>query len=423
MKKVFVKTIGCRTNKADSYRMMTRLTEAGFELVDREEEADVIVVNSCAVTSKAERDMRNAIYRAKRLSPQAKIILTGCYPQVYGEMKGVDLVLGIREREEITSYMDKEGVFVSPASELKEISSPYEWHQEGTRAFLKIQDGCDNFCSYCIVPFARGKPRSLHPESVLSALKKFASMGYKEVVLTGIRLGAYGRDMEPQTSLADLIERIEIERPVERIRLSSVEPDDIEDKFIEVVKNSKIIAKHLHIPLQSPFDSLLKLMGRKYSFSEFSGIVKNIKEEMENFCIGTDIIVGFPGEEDENFDKGYELLKALPVDYFHVFSYSPRKGTKAYSMKSALTSQEVKKRVKILRELGEEKRKYFIKAQIGKIERMLVEEVRNGFSYGLTGNYIKIRIKGFLMRNEFYNVIITGLKDDTAEGRVESQGS
>jgi threonylcarbamoyladenosine tRNA methylthiotransferase MtaB len=421
MKKVFVKTIGCRTNKADSYRLMTRLIEAGFQIVDREEEADVIIVNSCVVTSKSERDMRNSIYRAKRLSPSAKIILTGCYPQVYGGMNEVDLVLGIREREEIIDYMDKKGIFVSPVSELKEISSPYEWHQEGTRAFLKIQDGCDNFCSYCIVPFARGKPRSLSPELVLSALKKFSSLGYKEVVLTGIRLGAYGRDMEPKISLSDLIEMIESERPVERIRLSSVEPDDIDKKLIDVVKNSEIIAKHLHIPLQSPFDSVLKLMGRKYSFSDFAEIARNIKEKMENFCIGTDIIVGFPGEENQDFKKGYELLKSLPVDYFHIFSYSPRKGTKAYSMKSALKLQEVKKRVKILRELGEEKRRDFIKEQIGKMEKMLVEEIKDGFSCGLTGNYIKISVKGSLMKNEFYNVIITGLKDATAEGRLENK--
>jgi len=420
MKKVYIKTIGCRTNKADSSRIMTKLIEKGFTIVEREEDADIIIVNSCVVTSKAERDMRNSLNRAKRLSPDAKIILTGCFPQVYGGINGIDLVLGIKEREEITDYIDKTGIFITPASELKEISIPYEWHQEGTRAFLKIQDGCDNFCSYCIVPYARGKPRSLEPETVMLSLKKFSSLGYKEVVLTGIRLGAYGSDKEPKVTLAKLIEMIEDEKPIERIRLSSVEPDDIDEKFIEVVKNSKIIAKHLHIPLQSPFDSVLRLMRRNYTLSDYLEKVKKIKENMENFCIGTDIIVGFPGEENEDFDRGYELLKSIPVDYFHIFSYSPRKGTRAYSMKSTLKVEEVKNRVKILKELGEEKRNKFIKNQIGKKEKMLVEKIKDGASYGLTGNYIRVKIKASLIKNEFYNIIITGLKDATAEGRLET---
>ncbi len=420
MKKVFIKTIGCRTNRADSSRLLTRLIEAGWEVVDREKEADLIIVNSCVVTSKAERDMRNSIYKAKRLSPSAKIVLTGCFPQVYGEIPGVDLILGIKEREEIIQYLDRTGIFISPLSDLKEISPPYEWYQEGTRAFLKIQDGCDNFCSYCIVPFARGKPRSLSSKDILSALKRFSELGYKEVVLTGIRLGAYGSDREEKISLAKLIEMIDSEKPVERIRLSSVEPDDIDNEFINVVKNSKILAKHLHIPLQSPFDSVLRLMGRKYSFSEFAETVKKIKEGTDNFCIGTDIIVGFPGEENENFERGYELLKSLPVDYFHIFSYSPRKGTKAYSMKSNMKPEEVKRRVGILRRLGEEKRKNFIERQIGKREKLIVEEVDGEFSYGLTGNYIMVRITSLLVKNQVYNVLITGLRDGTAEGQLES---
>lgn len=418
MKRVFVKTIGCRTNRADSSRLITKIIEAGWRIVDREEEAEVIIVNSCAVTSKAERDMRNSIYKAKRLSPSAKIVLTGCFPQVYGGIEGVDLVLGMKEREDVTNYLDKDGIFVSPVSDIKE-APPCEWHQKGTRAFLKIQDGCDNFCSYCIVPFARGKPRSISSEDVISAIKRFSSLGYKEVVLTGIRLGSYGRD-RGGISLSLLLEMIDNERPVERVRLSSIEPDDIDQSLINVIKKSKILAKHLHIPLQSPFDSILSLMGRKYSLSHYTQIIKNIKEDMENFCIGTDIIVGFPGEEKEDFERGYRILESLDVDYFHIFSYSPRKGTRAYSLRPGLKLEEIKRRVKILRALGEEKRKNFIRRQIGKIEKMLVENVKDGFSYGLTGNYIRVCVHSSLVKNEFYNVMITGLKDAEAEGRAET---
>lgn len=419
MKRVFIKTIGCRTNQADSNRIATIITERGYVLVEREEEADFIIINSCAVTSKAERDMRNSIYRAKRLSPSAKIILTGCFAQVYTESvpEGVSLVLGIKEREEIQDYLDKEGTFVSSVPSSSMI--PREWIQRGTRAFLKIQDGCDSFCSYCIVPFARGKPRSVPLKSAIEAIQRLSSMGFKEIVLTGIRLGSYGKDLPEKTSLLFLLQQIENLGFAGRIRLSSIEPDDINREFVLALKDLKTLSHHLHIPLQSPSDRILKLMKRRYTFADFKDLVEKIKEVSTDFCIGTDLIIGFPGEEEEDFGEMYRLLESLPVDYFHVFSYSPRRGTEACGWKSILKKEEVKRRVRILKEMGEEKRRKFIEGRIGQKERVLIEEVKNGGSKGLTGNYIRVEIKKSLERNQFYEVQITEVKDGYAEGRLE----
>lgn len=413
-KKVCIKTVGCRTNRADSALIRGLLSEMGYTFTEREEEADIVIVNSCAVTSKAERDTRRFIYSARRKSPSAKIVLTGCMAQVYpeeGVEAGANLVLGLNERDRIGEFIDREGVFVSEPLTIRTGTMSFD----GTRAFLKIQEGCEHFCTYCIVPYARGKSRSLDEDEIVKVVKELENAAYREVVLCGTNLGMFG---ENKTSLPRAIEKVLNSTSVIRIRLSSVEPFYINKELIDVINESERVAKHLHIPVQSASDRVLSAMGRGYRFYEFKKIVDDIKEKNEFLCIGTDIIVGFPTEGEEEFKETVRNLEGLNVDYFHVFSYSPRKGTRAYAYKSQVPEREKKARTKLLIQMGEEKRQSFIRKNIGRIEKVLIEKNLKKFSEGLSGNYIRVYVEGSLKENEFYDVLITGENNGRAEGKI-----
>ncbi len=397
MKSFAIVTIGCKANQFDSAGIREILKEHGYVEVPYDEKADVYIINTCTVTSRSDSDSRNYIRRAIRRNKEAIIIAAGCYPQTNAEellsIEGIDYIIGNEEKADIIELI-KEGkrerprVLVSEPKatgfkRLKAYSFPGH-----TRAFLKIQDGCNYACSYCIVPKARGRSRSLDPDYVIEDIIRLKENGYKEVVLTGINLGTYGLDLTPRYTLSKLLRRIEDLKVVNRIRLSSIEPGEINEELREFLSSSRVVCNHLHIPMQSGDNKILRLMNRNYTAGFFKDLIEDLKKRIEGLCIGIDVIVGFPGEGEKEFENTYNFIKDLPIGYMHIFPYSPRKGTLSYGL-PALDPKEVKRRVKLLRSLDEEKRRNFLKESLGKEALLLVEKKVNGMYKGLTRNYIR----------------------------------
>ena len=404
--KVAFSTLGCRVNVYESEAMAEKFIREGYEVVDASEAADVYVINTCTVTNMGDKKSRQIISRARRLNENATVAVVGCYSQIapkeVSEIPGVDVVLGTRNKGDVVYYVNKardegksqvhvEGVLKNRKFEELNI----EEYQDKTRAFLKIQDGCNRFCTYCIIPYSRGSVCSKDPKKVLEEVNKLAEHGFKEIILSGIHTASYGLDLEGSVNLIDIIEEIEKVEGIERIRIGSIEPAFFTPEVIEKIKKFKKLCPHFHLSLQSGCDATLKRMNRRYTAQEYADSVKLLRETMPDVSITTDVIVGFPGETEEEFNETYEFLKNIKLTKTHVFKYSPRKGTKAADMQDQLDGSIKEKRSKLLIELSNKNEKEFIEKFIGKEMDALIEaEVKgkDGIYEGYTRNYIKVQV-------------------------------
>jgi threonylcarbamoyladenosine tRNA methylthiotransferase MtaB len=390
--KFHIHTTGCKANQWDSGVISERLKKMGFVPVSQSE-ADLIIVNACAVTEGAERDTRRYVANCGRNNKAAQIILTGCHGQVYPEKGfGAHSVIGQAEKMEIEKYLDKRGVFVSDKRNLSMERVGLTGPLTGkTRYFFKIQDGCDRFCTYCVVPFGRGAPRSRPLTEVMDVLKGLKEKDVKEVVLTGIELSSY-RDPASGLDLKGLLRLIEEQDTPPRIRLSSIDPLYVDEEFAEIIGRSDKIAKSLHIPLQSGSDPVLKKMGRPYDSAYIRKMVERVNTLIHGAGIGMDVIVGFPGENEEMFMTTYTFLESLDIYYLHVFPFSPRKGTVAATMEERVPTQVKKQRVSLLRRLDGSKRRQFYERFLGTEARVIPEGkvYKGAFLRGYTDNYLPV---------------------------------
>ena len=435
MKKILIKTLGCKVNQYESEAIRNALVESNqsFSIGD-DEMADVVIVNTCTVTRKAAMQSRQAVRQAIRANPHARIVVTGCHAQIapaeLAAIDGVDLIVGNRDKHLIPQQIDSDiaknaGDDVPAACAdiggIRQFKSlPGTAHGGRTRPFLKIQDGCNAFCTYCIVPHARGRSRSLPMEQVLRQIEKLARLGYREVVLTGIHIGCYGLDLKPAGGLADLLGRVQDAGLIDRVRISSIEPAELSDSIINLATSSEEIigrlCPHFHIPLQSGDDRILKRMHRPYSHDYFKDLVQGIIGRLPDAAIGVDTLIGFPGETDEAFENTYALIQSMPVAYLHVFPFSAREGTPAFSYKDQVPPQVIKQRCARIRRLGAKKRRTFYGRHVGKVVTVLVEESRDRISGRLKGfsdNYIPVCINGpDELINTFQSVEIQRISTD-----------
>jgi threonylcarbamoyladenosine tRNA methylthiotransferase MtaB len=389
--KAAIATLGCKVNQAESAAIEGALVASGYQIVSFHDQADLYIVNTCSVTSKSDYQSRQLIRRVNQKG--GRVVVTGCYaelnPDEIKALGNVALVVKQSEKLLIVEYLN-DLARTKPRNESK---PPYHYNSSRTRAFLKVQDGCNAFCAYCIVPLARGKSRSLPFDEALCAANSLAKSGYEEIVFTGIHVGRYGVDLTPKTSLYELVNRASLENPSIGIRLSSIEADELNPAFIELIKQKRL-SPHLHFPLQSGSDELLKAMNRKASVSDFSELVMTVYQAIPEVAIGVDVIAGLPGESEKDFQKTYETLQSLPISYMHVFPYSSRPHTEASKMGNQIPGPIKKQRAMLLRSLGEQKREIFITSMIGKTLDVIIEGVHpNGRDLkGMTENYLKALI-------------------------------
>jgi threonylcarbamoyladenosine tRNA methylthiotransferase MtaB len=407
--KFAITTLGCKVNQYESDAIAQRLKDLGCVPAGADDPADLCIINTCAVTGKAAMQSRQAVRQFIRSNPQAQIVVTGCYAQTEPyELKkigGIHRIIGHGDKHHIPDIVLSDEKTVSPPALVRRnILSENHYQQipvtvfgNRTRPFLKIQDGCDAFCTYCIVPYARGKSRSMPLESVLKNIRCLKDAGFHEVVLTGVHLGAYGLDLSPQTSLTNLLVRIRDLHAIDRVRLSSIEPFELTQDIVDLVAESEIFCNHFHIPLQSGDDHILEKMHRDYTPSFFEDLIYRIKERIPGAAVGVDILIGFPGETENAFENTYSLIEKLPVTYLHVFPFSPRPGTPADNYPQKVPAKSIKARCEKMRRLGDEKKKAFYKTFTGKTVRVLIEGKRDnatGLLKGVTSNYIPVHVHG-----------------------------
>jgi threonylcarbamoyladenosine tRNA methylthiotransferase MtaB len=403
--KVGLTTLGCKVNQYESATLAEDLQQKDYVLVPFNCFADVYIINTCTVTAFSDFQSRQLIRRAHRVNPEAKIIVTGCYAQIaaadIAAIDGVTLVVGNDQKHSIPELLRNCGtktcrILASDIFQQKEFCTmPLSRFFGRSRAYLKIQDGCNSFCSYCIVPFARGKSRSMPQREVLSAVADLSQKGYKEIVLTGIHLGAYGNDFIPPANLTDMIKQIIDQKLQTRIRLSSIEPGEITDELLHLLNKKDILCPHLHIPLQSGNDKILKLMKRDYDAAFYRKLIEKIAAEVIDVAIGVDVMVGFPSEGEEEFDSSLRLLQEIPIAYLHVFPYSERPQTSAKDIKPKVTESVKKQRASILRSLSTKKREEFTRRFLGKELQVLVEKIKDkktGLMKGVSHNYLPVLI-------------------------------
>jgi len=404
MTKLFkIITLGCKVNQYESAFIEESLIDRGCQKANQDTKAELVVINACIVTAKASYQSRQAIRRAIRENPQAIIAVVGCYGQVFpnelSKINGIDLIVGNKGKGVLTELLVNAIHYNPPLIVVEdfETSEPFEHipiksFSKRTRAFLKIQDGCESFCSYCIVPMARGPLRSLEPDNVITTLKDLEENDYREIVLTGIHLGKYGSDLSNGINLTQLLIEIGRNTPGPRIRLSSLKPTEIKTELIELMASNNWLCRHFHISLQSGDDSVLKRMNRHYTARTFIELVGEIKRCIGEVSIGVDVLAGFPGEDERAFNNTFELLKDLPVSYLHVFPYSRREGTAAARFPGHLDHKVIKERAFLLRCLDKEKRKIFRDSLVGQTFSVLAEgwapRERN-LIWGLSDNYVR----------------------------------
>jgi len=413
-------TLGCRLNQVDTRVLQTMLEARGFKTVDFDEPADVVVVNTCTVTARAEFSDRQMIRRAARVSPDATLVVTGCWaqtsPDEVAALSGVDLVVGNADKDRLPDLLEGAGAARMHVSDIKrarisETAPVARWHGR-SRAFLKVQDGCQHRCAFCVVPLARGASRSLDPKVVLDQARLLVEAGHLEIVLTGVDLGHYGADLVPRTTLAALLRSL-VEIPGLRwVRLSSLLPAYFTPELIEIVTGSPLVAPHLHIPLQSGSARVLRLMRRPYDARMYRALIERLVAARPGLGLGADVIAGFPGESESDFAETMACVEALPFSYLHVFPYSPRKGTEAVGLGGELDQRTIARRSRALRELGRAKSDAFRRRLVGSSQDVLVLETREratGALVGLTGNYVEVAFDGpdGLMRT-FARVRVTG---------------
>jgi threonylcarbamoyladenosine tRNA methylthiotransferase MtaB len=436
-------TIGCKVNQYETEAIAEKLEALGFERVDFREKADVYVINTCTVTGESDRSSRQAIYRAKRRSPDAKIIVTGCYAQLEKEylqsLPEVSLVVKQEDKGRLPALIVQlhglgtggEGRPATPIAGVKGIGDRGEEIKDEffgfgvkglakhTRALVKIQDGCEKTCAYCVVPFARGKERSREAGQIISEINDLVENGYKEVVLTGVHVGRYNRD---GSDLVELSEKILNETKVERMRYSSIDPNEFTDQLVDFVSKSDRICRHLHIPLQSGDSDILSKMRREYSADDYLTLADKISQAVPDVLIGADVIVGFPGETDEQFENTCQFIRSSSINYLHVFSYSDRKGTEASSMSDKIPPQVIHKRSETMHALGKEKWRGYIQRFIGKRLDVLIENRRDRKTDMLTGlsdNYVRVLLDGDdSLKNRIVSVKIVDRHENKLLGEV-----
>jgi threonylcarbamoyladenosine tRNA methylthiotransferase MtaB len=421
-KKIAFHTLGCKLNFSETSAIARQMQERGFTTVDFEEASDVYVINTCSVTDQADTKCRNIVRKAMKQNPDAYVVVVGCYaqlkPKEIASIKGVDLVLGAAEKfklPEIITDLTKNPCGQVLASEISNANFFVDAYSVGdrTRSFLKIQDGCDYKCSFCTIPLARGKSRSDTPENVLKNAKDLASKGVKEIVLTGVNTGDYGKGIEGDYTFFDIVKRLDEVEGIERFRISSIEPNLLTDEIIEFVAQSKRFMPHFHIPLQSGSDKMLKLMQRRYKSDLYKSRVEKIKNVMPHACIGVDVIVGFPQETDDDFLDTYNFVNELDISYLHVFTYSERANTKAIEMDGVIPVPVRNQRNAMLRTLSEKKKRYFYQQFLGTTRLALMEQEQHGnVMHGFTDNYIKVSMPfDALHVNQLVNVHLQDFDD------------
>ncbi len=409
MKKVSFYTLGCKVNQYETNAMAQKFKEAGYEIVDMNDDiSDICVVNTCTVTNMSDRKSRHSLRRVKEKNPSAIIAAVGCYAQVakndLENMPEIDIVLGNEEKANIVQYVERFMTNRNKVIEIEDIGSKKEFEDMGqitytekTRAFIKVQDGCNQFCSYCIIPYARGRVRSRNAESIINEITQIAQNGIKEVVITGIHVASYGRDFGNENGLIELLEKINAIKGIKRIRLGSLEPKIITEDFMQRLIKLDKICHHFHLSLQSGCDATLKRMNRKYTTSEVHEIIERLRRYYNDVMLTTDIIVGFPGETEEEFETTYQFLKQAKLYKMHVFQYSPRKGTRAAVMPNQIDGNIKEARSKKLIELSNENQKMYNQQLVGKEAEVLFEdkEVEDGITYfrGHTQNYVLVKYK------------------------------
>ena len=429
MKKVAFYTLGCKVNQYETEAMLELFEKEGYETAETEDYADVYVINTCTVTHMSDRKSRQYIRRMKKKNPDAIIAVVGCYSQVSPEeilsIDEVNLVMGTNDRKKIVEEVKKIDASrkVSTVDDIMKVKAFEEIEinktNGKTRAFMKIQDGCDRYCSYCIIPYARGRVRSRDLESIVKEVENLASNGYKEVVLTGIHVASYGKDIkDSDIKLLDVIKQINDIEGIERIRLSSVEPILFTDEFVEAVSTMDKVCPHYHLSLQSGCDETLKRMKRRYTTEEYKAIVDRLRAAIPNVSITTDVIVGFPGETNEEFDKTYEFLKDIELTHMHVFKYSPRKGTPAATMENQVDPSTKHDRSEKLLQLNEENFNKFGQKMLDKEFNVLFEQKVGDNKYeGLTENYVKVIVESDNdISEQILKVKIKDVKNEFLEG-------
>lgn len=427
--KVALHTLGCKLNYSESSSIGSQFLSNGYDVVDEKEQADVYVINTCTVTENAERECRQIVRRFLRQNPDAYIIVTGCYAQLRPEeisaIKGVDAVLGNNEKFDVFSLIndfrkqDLSCIIVSPINEQNEFGQAHSSETDSrTRAYLKIQDGCDYKCTFCTIPLARGRSRSMHLDEAIAEFRKLLNAGYKEIILTGVNVGDYGKSID--TNLYKLLLRlVEIEGDF-RIRISSIEPNLLSDEIIELTAQSEKLCKHFHIPLQSGSSKILRAMQRRYSAEDYSNLIHRIKKRTPDAGIGVDVIVGFPGESKEDFLVTHNFLRDLPISYLHVFTYSERPDTKAIEMISKVNVFERRERNNILRILSSKKRSEFYSQMVNKnLEVLFEHEYHEDVIKGFSSNYVKVShpYRPELVNN-FLQIKVTEFGNDECTGKI-----
>ena len=435
MPKFNITTLGCKVNQAESEAIAQDLLDAEWSGTTDCEKAEVCIVNTCTVTHKASMQSRQAVRQAIRANPDARIVVTGCYaqtsPQELDKIDGVDYVVGHDKKLSISRLLDTKmdrtaNVEVSAFKDIRKERHfqlmPTATSASRTRPFLKIQDGCDAFCTYCIVPFARGRSRSMPVDNVLRSIEQLARAGFLEVVLTGIHIGAYGHDLTPASNLAELMDRIEEKKSIPRVRVSSIEPFELSQDLIQRVAEADTFCKHFHIPLQSGDDGILKKMGRPYTSQDFYDLINNIHRRMPEAAIGVDTLIGFPGESQAAFDNTYRLINDLPVSYLHVFPFSSRPGTAADKLSDKLDPPQIKARCERMRQLGHQKRLQFYRRFTNTTVPILVESKRDGSSgllKGISSNYLPVLVAGDdELQNKIVEVRIEKLDGNKLFGKI-----
>lgn len=402
-KRVALHTLGCKVNQYDSEAITAQFRAHGYEVVDfNQTGADVYIINTCTVTNISDHKSRQMIRRAHRNNPEAKIVVVGCLAQTNPDqvksLPGVNLIIGTDQRSRIVELVEQialheQGIVVGDILQVRKFEELNAIAFEGrTRAYLKIQDGCNQYCSYCKVPYARGPSRSRPVASVLEQVADIVKQGYREIVLTGVHLGGYGHDLKPASSLSDIVEQVAAVPGLERLRISSVDPNEIDTRLIALVADNPTVCRHLHIPLQSGSDQILKRMRRRYQTADFRRIVESVRARVPEIAITTDVIVGFPGETPELFDQTYAFLQEMAPSKIHVFQYSPREGTLAASFSDQVPKQEKERRSQALIALSDQMGEAFQRQFVHQVVQVLIERELDGKLVGHTDNYLQVAV-------------------------------
>lgn len=435
MPKAAIYTLGCKVNQYESEALASLFRKEGYEIVDFREQADVYVINTCTVTHLGDRKSRQMIRRAVKANPDAVVAVTGCYAQTAPgdvlKIPGVDIVVGTRDRDRIPGLVRgarQSGVPVNAVGDIMQAAEfeelPILDYETRTRAFIKIQEGCNNFCTYCIVPYARGPLRSRPADRVIAEAQRLINEGFREIVLAGIHTGAYGLDRDEGRSLARLVEEVARLPGLRRLRLGSIEPMDITFDLINVMAENPVICRHFHIPLQSGDDTVLQKMNRHYTTCEFARLVAVIRDRVPGVAVTTDIMVGFPGETDEYFENSYSFAKAMGFAGVHIFKYSPRRGTPAAGFPEQVEPEKKDERSHRLIKLGEKMSLAFAERFLGETVEVLVEQRHDKKSRlyeGLTDNYLRVLLPGAGdMRGQFIPVKLEKVKGEYLIGKVNN---